>query len=171
MGQWINSDGLVVRLGSTEAEITRWGQISDGGSQLVWEGPIDLVNLTSASAVLEDAQDVVIPSGIMMFEVIVTTEIAATGTGATLNLGTIRQDRTTADTPNGFLAAAPLTDFATVGSVKKYTVGVTGIGGYAGVALTNSGVLCADYDTAAFTAGRIWVRIEAEVKRPSPSNA
>lgn len=171
MGQWINSDGLVVRLGTTEAEVTRWGQISDGGSTLIWEGSIDLVNLGSASAILEDAQDVVFPSGIMTFEVTVGTEIAATGTGATLNLGLIKQDRTSVGSATGFLSAAPLTDFATVGSLKKYAVGVTGIGGYAGVSTTYAGVLCADYDTAAFTAGRIWIRIAAEVPRPSPSNA
>lgn len=170
MAVWTNNDGLRVKLGTTEAEVTRGGWLNTNGDQ-VCEFVIDLANLGSASAKLEDTDDVIFPSGFMTTQVEVINETAATGSNATLNLGLLRQDYSTADDADGFLAAAPRTDWDAVGETLVYRVGTTGAGAYLGVPLTNAGVLCADYDTAAFTAGRIRVRIYGYVKRPSPSNA
>lgn len=176
MSLWTNSDGLRVRLGTTEAEVTRGGFINSDANT-TYEFVIDLVNLGSASAELEDVQDFVIPAGFVFYEVRIVTETAVTGTNATLNIGLNKQDRSTAYDATAFLAAAPRTDWATVGTSFTYKVGVTGIGTKVGVAIVDSAdahaglTLCADYDTAAFTAGRIRVQLIGEFKRPTPSNA
>lgn len=170
MAQWTNSDGLVIRLGTTEAEVTRGGEVSVLGSDRVFEFVVDLANVASSSAVLEDTQEILIPKNFVVNEVEVFTETAATGTGATLNIGLIQQDLTTAISTTALLAAAPRTDWATAGSKFSYKIGTTGIGASVGAALANTGYLTAFYSTAAFTAGRIRVRVIGEVKRPSPSN-
>ena len=170
MGQWINSDGLVIRLGTTEAEVTRGGELNTLGDR-VWEFVIDLANLGSASAVLEDTQDIVFPSGFMFTEVEIINETAATSGGsATLNLGLIRQDLSTTYDTDGLVAAAALSTFDAVGETSVLRVGSSGAGAFLGVPLTYAGYLVADYDTAAFTAGRIRVRVKGYVKRPSASN-
>lgn len=156
----------------TEAEITRAGELSsEQGDFRIWEVIIDLVNTTTGSAILEDTQDVVFPSGLFIDDVTVFAEVAATSGGsATLNIGLIRQDRSTTYDASAFLAAAPLADYNAVGKQKQYAIGVTGVGTKTGTVLANSGVLVADWDTAAFTAGRIRVLIRGHIPRPSPSN-
>lgn len=170
MSQWINSDGLVVRLGTTEAEVTRGGELSTSGDR-VWEFIIDLANLGTASAILEDTQDLVFPSGLFITKVEVMNEVAATGTNAVLNLGLMRQDRSTAYAAAGLLSAAPRTDWDAAGETLTYAIGTTGVGTLVGTSTANAGVLCADYDTAAFTAGRVRVRVFGEVVRPNASIA
>lgn len=171
MAEWINNDGLRVRLGVTEAEVTRGGEFEMDGGLRVYESTIDLANLGSSSALLEDSWNIVLPSGFNIVEVDVTNETAATSGGsATLNLGLVRQDTTTTYDADGILAVAPLADYDAVGETKSYRVGVTGAGAFFGVPLVNAGFLVADYDTAAFTAGRIRVLIKGYIKRPSASN-
>ena len=170
MSVWTNSDGLRVKLGTTEAEVTRGGWLNTTGD-LVCEFVIDLANLGSSSAKLEDTDDVIFPSGFVPVEVEVINETAATGANATLNLGLLdATDYSTAIDADGLLAAAPRTDWDAAGETLIYRVGVTGAGALLGTALTDGGVLCADYDTAAFTAGRIRVRVKGYVKRPNASN-
>lgn len=170
MAQWTNSDGLVIRLGNTEAEVTRGGEVNVFGSDRVIEFIVDLANVGSSSAILEDTQDILIPKNFVINEVEVFTETAATGANATLNLGLIQQDLTTAISTTAILAAAPRTDWATAGTKFSYKIGVTGVGASVGAALANTGYLTAFYSTAAFSAGRIRVRVIGEIKRPSATN-
>jgi hypothetical protein len=178
MGTWVNKDGLVVRLGTTEAEVTRAGWFSDDTVNSMFEVVIDLANVGSSDALLEDTQDIVIPSGFLPYEVRILTETAATGSSATLNVGLWQQsDRSTVLSSTALLAAAPRTDWATVDTSFTYKVGTTGVGNKVGAPLASvtadahSGyILSASYSTAAFSAGRIRVQVVGEFARPSPSN-
>lgn len=172
MGLWTNSDGLRVKLGTTEAEVGRGGELNKGGTFREWEFVVDLTAAADASALVPDTDNIHFPVGFMLQEIEVTNETAATSGGsATLNLGLVRKsDYSTAIDVDGFLAVAPLADYNAVGETKTYRVGVTGIGALAGVPLTNSGVLVWDYETAAFTAGRLKIVVRGYIKRPSASN-
>lgn len=171
MAQWINSDGLAIRLGNTEAEVTRGGEVNSFGPDRIWEFVVDLANLGSATAVLEDTQDILLPAGLFISEVEIVNETAATSGGsATLNLGLIRQDLSTTYDADGLVAAAALSTFDSAGETSVLRVGSSGAGAFLGTALAYTGYLVADYDTAAFTAGRLLVRVKGYVKRPSATN-
>lgn len=172
MALWTNSDGLRVKLGNTEAEVGRGGLLNTFTGDIEYEFVIDLANAADASALVPDTDNIVIPTGFVLREVQVTNEVAATGANATLNLGLVRStDYSTAYDIDGILVAAPRTDWDAVGETKLYQVGVTGIGALAGVATaTYPTVLVYDYETAAFTAGRIRVVIRGNVLRPAASH-
>lgn len=171
MAEWINSDGLRIKLGNTEAEVTRGGELPSAGAMREFEFQITLTTLATGTALLADTTGIIIPSGFWVEEVEVFNENAATSGGsATLNLGLVRQDATTTYDADGFLAAVALTSYDTVGESIRYRVGTTGAGAFIGTALTYSGYLVADWDTAAFTAGELRVVIRGWVKRPAASN-
>lgn len=171
MGEWINNDGLRVWIGTTEAEVTRAGEQQAYDGTRIFETIIDLANLGTASALLEDTRTTVLPSGLRIDEIEIINETAATSGGsATLNLGLVRQDTTTTYDADGFVAAAALTTFDTAGETSVIRVGSSGAGAFLGTSLANAGFLVADYDTAAFTAGRLRVRIKGHVPRPSATN-
>lgn len=170
MAEWINSDGLRVRLGNTEAEVTRGGEVQ-GTDKRQFVFIIDLANLGSSSALIEDTTGILIPSGLRIDEVEVLNETAATSGGsATLNLGLVRQDTTTTYDADGLLAVAPLADYNAAGETIVYRIGTTGVGALVGTTLAYTGYLVADYDTAAYTAGRIRVTVRGHVPRPNASN-
>lgn len=171
MAEWINNDGLRIQIGVSEAEVTRSGEQAMNDGRRIFETVIDLANLGSSTALLEDTRTTVLPSGLRIDEIQVINETAATSGGsATLNLGLVRQDATTTYDADGFLAAAPLADFNLAGETLIYRIGTTGAGAFIGTTLANAGFLVADYDTAAFTAGRLLVRIIGHVPRPNASN-
>lgn len=171
MAEWINSDGLRVRLGTTEAEVTRGGELPGAGEFRSTTFNITLTNLGSSSALVPDTTGILIPSGARIHDVTVVNLTAATSGGsATLNLGLVDQDTTTAIDIDGLLVAAPLADWNAAGETKVYTIGVTGVGALVGTTLSNTGYLVADYDTAAFTAGELRVTIRYFVPRPAASN-
>lgn len=172
MGLWTNSDGLRVKLGTTEAEVGLGGELNKGGTFLEWEFVVNLASAADASALIPRTDNIIFPVGFMLQEVEVTNETAATGTNATLNIGLVRQsDYSTVYDVDGILAAAPRTDWDAVGETKTYRVGVTGIGSAVGVPIaTYPCVLVYDYETAAFDAGRIKVVVRGYIKRPSTTN-
>lgn len=173
MGLWTNSDGLRVKLGNTEAEVGRGGELNVNSSFHEWEFTVDLTDAGSASALVPDTDNIVFPVGFVLKEVEVTNLVAATSGGsATLNLGLVRaSDYSTAYDADGFLAVAPLADYNAAGEVKLYQVGVTGIGALAGVATaTYPTVLVWDYDTAAYTAGRLKIVVRGSILRPAASH-
>lgn len=172
MALWTNNDGLRVKLGNTEAEVGRGGELNKGGTFREWEFSLDLVNAATGSALIPDTDNIIFPVGFVLTEVEVVNEVAATGTNAVLNIGLVRaSDYSTAYNADGILAAAPITDWDAVGETKTYRVGVTGIGDQVGVATaTYPTVLVYDYDTAAFTAGRVKVIIRGSILRPAASH-
>jgi hypothetical protein len=171
MAEWINSDGLRVRLGNTEAEVTRGGELPSAGEYRKFEFQITLTTAGTASALIPDTTGIIIPSGFRIESVTTIAETAATSGGsAVLNVGLVRQDTTTTYDADGFLAAVALTSHDAAGETVIYRVGTTGAGAFIGTTLANSGYLVFDYDTAAYTAGELRVIIEGYVLRPAASN-
>jgi hypothetical protein len=156
---WLDSDGLYHKFGTTKTTANTAGEYEFDGALHFMECTIDLTTLgaTNGGNILSDVTE--LPSGVIVSEIQLLTETAATGSGAVLNLGLIRQDRTTELDFNGFVAALAVTAFATLGTKVVINVGSTGAGALLGTVLANAGLLVADYDTAAFTAGKLKVRI------------
>ncbi len=159
---WVNSDGLVVKLGTIEATAGRAGQYSDPlGGQHITEIAVNLVDVVLADGGTILDYNTIIPKGANIQKVEVETLVAVTGTSAVLNIGLSRSDLTTELDWNGLGTAAALTQtaMAAKGTVLTYIKGTANAGVLLGTALANNGILTADYDTAAFTAGRIAIRV------------
>jgi hypothetical protein len=156
-----NGDGLSLKLGVVEGQSGRAGEYNTFGPQTVYEFAINLADLTSASAILD--YNTTFDKGLLIEKVEVQTVVAVTGTNAALNLGLIRLDDTTTYDVDGLGKAAALTQtaMADVGNVLTYVDGTSNAGDFVGTILANAGRLVGDYDTAAFTAGRVVVRVYA----------
>jgi len=170
MAEWINSDGLRVRFGVEEGFVTRGGELTEAGHQLTWELTLSLTDFLTGSALVPRTTGIVFPAGVFIDEVSVENEVAAVGTNATLNLGLVRTDTTTVYDVDAFLSAAPRTDWDVAGETKVYSPGITGVGSSVGTVLPYPGVLVGDWDTAAFTAGKIRVIIKGHVPLPNITN-
>lgn len=156
---WLNNDGLYIKTGYEQAAgPTLAGEIKTYGRLREIEVKINLTSLGTGSTILSDVT--YFPKGARIEEVEVVTETAATSGGAAvLNLGLIRTDRTTAYDADGFIAALAITTHDAAGEKTVLRVGSTGAGAFIGTTLANVGLLVADYDTAAYTAGVLKVRI------------
>lgn len=158
---WFNSDGLLVKFGTNEAAAGvagEYGFLTDGNVHVLEVRLLTLETIPDSTQTILD-ENAWLPDNARIEWIDVINTEAATGTNATLDLGLIRFDRTTELDYDGLLANAPLTDWDTLGETKHYMVGVTGAGALVGTVLTNPGYLVATYDTAAFTAGSLWIRI------------
>lgn len=160
MSTWTNNDGLYIRFGTTESEVTNAGSYSTGvAGQHVTEVRIpDATDITADPSIL--ANSTIIPAGATISKVEVISETAATSDGsAVLNVGLIRLDRTTELDYEAFVKAAPVADFAADGNIVTYTQGSDEHGDLVGTKLVYAGLVTADYTTAAFTAGEFVIRI------------
>ena len=172
MGLWTNADGLRIKLGTTEAEVTRGGELNAFGADRQFEFVVDLANLASSSTLLEDTSNIIFPTGFVTTEVVLINETAADSSGdtATLTLGLKKaSDYSTALDADAFAAAVAQSTIDAAGETNVIRTGSTGAGSSLGVALTEPGVLAGSYGTEAFTAGRIRVTVKGYIKRPSAS--
>jgi hypothetical protein len=156
---WYNSDGLLVKFGRTQGTATVAGEYRTTGPQRMVEVSIDnMTTLGTTETILSDV--VVIPKSHRIEKIeIVTTTAVTSGGSATLDIGLIRTDRTTAYDDDGFVAALALASFNAAGETAVLTNSVTGAGALVGTTLANNGYITASYNTAAFTAGAIKIRI------------
>jgi hypothetical protein len=154
---YLNSDGLYVKVGTEKATPTLAGEYCFFGPLHCIEVKINLATLVTGSAIINDVTQ--FPVGAFIEEIEVVAEVLGVGATATLNLGLIRTDRTTAYNAAGFLTALPLTSFDAAGEKTVVRVGSTGAGAFLGTSLANTGLLVADWDTAAMTAGTVKIRI------------
>lgn len=156
---WSNSDGLYIKFGTEEGTAGRAGEYSTLGPQRFVELFIpDMTKLGLTAAIQED--NVVLPKGARIEKIEIITQTAVTSGGAAvLNIGLIRTDRSTELDYDGLVAAAALATFNAAGETVTFTNGTTAAGALVGTTLANNGYLTADYDTAAFTAGAIRVRV------------
>lgn len=170
MGVWVNNDGLRIKLGNSEAAVTRGGEIRTGGETRVYEVRFGLTALGTTEAV--QAYGVLIPSGFFIEQVEVVASVAATSGGAaTLDVGLIRQDGTTAYDDDGLVAALGLAQINGAGEKNILTQGGSTTGALVGTALANTGLITASYNTAAFTAGEVTVRVKGYQPWPAVTNS
>lgn len=157
-GNWYNSDGLYLQYGTSKSTVEPVGEYKTYGDFREINVRLDLTTLTSSAAII--ANNLKFPIGMRIAQINVITDTAATGTGATLDIGLQKDDRSTELDYNGLVAALPLTSLDSVGETTSITVGGTGAGALLGTTLTDVGsYLTANYNTAAFTAGTVDVRI------------
>lgn len=155
---WMNPDGLHLKTGTEEATLSTAGEYRNDGPYHVAEVTIhDMTDLGTAAAIQDDVT--FIPKGARIDRVDVVTETLATGTNAVLNVGLIRRDRSTAIDADGLVAALPVASMATAGETTSLVADATYAGTSIGLTLANNGYITADYDTAAFTAGKVIIRV------------
>jgi hypothetical protein len=170
MGVWYNNDGLRIKLGTSEAAVTRGGEYSVDGDSREYEVRFAVTPLGTSEAI--QAYGVLIPSGFFIERVEVVTNVAVTSGGsATLDVGLIRQDTTTAYDDDGLVAALAIASFNAAGEKVILTNGSTSAGALIGTALANTGLITASYNTAAFTAGEITVRVFGYQPWPAVTNS
>ncbi len=159
MGTWFNGDNLYKKFGTTKATPANGGEYVTTGELREYVFQITLTDLTTTAAIVNDVN--FFPTGVRIQEIEIETVTAATSSGsATLNIGLQRVDRSTEIDYDGFVAALALTAFDAAGETQTIRVGSTGAGALLGTATSQVGYVTADYDTAAFTAGVIRVRIK-----------
>jgi hypothetical protein len=155
---WLNADGLYLKYGVDKATATTAGEYRKDGALREMEFKITLTGLATGSTILADTTQ--LPKNMRIEEVEIVAETAATSGGsAALNIGLIREDRTTTYDADGLVAALALTAIDADGEKTVLRVGSTGAGTLIGETLANTGLLVADYDTAAYDTGVIVVRI------------
>lgn len=165
---WQNSDGLRVKFGPAEADRTGAyvGEYArPDGSEHIINATVDLATVAASTTPYILSPTVSIPNGAFIKSVEVTVLVETAGVNANLDLGLIDQDSATELDFDGLLAAADEfnggTDVGETVLFQRNESGVTTEGGVLlGTALTNTGLLTTRYDTAAFTAGRLSIRIK-----------
>ncbi len=156
---WYNSDGLYVKFGTEEATVGKVGMHKMAGPQHMVEVFVPDMTALATGATIWD-YNTVIPKNARIEKIEVITQTAVTSGGsATLNVGLIRTDITTELDYDGFVAALAIASFNAVGETVSITAGATSAGALLGTTLSNNGYITIDYDTAAFTAGAIRIRI------------
>lgn len=158
---WLNPDGLVTYFGTDEGQASTVGEYRTLGRRRQYEVDLDLTSLpTQASGnvqILDSSWH--LPAGcfIESLEIFTTKETA--GTNANLNIGLVKTDGTVYD-DDGILAAGDDFNGGTdLGTTYTYVKGTTDAGALVGTKLAYNGYLCAQPDTADFTAGVIKILI------------
>jgi len=157
---WFDNTGLYQKYGIDQTIPMAGGEYRNDAALREIEFKITLSSVPLATGTIVPGTDnIFMPAGMFIEEVQVVADVLATGATAVLNLGLIRTDRTTEIDFDGLLTAAPLANIDTAGERVTYTKGVAGAGPLIGTVTANVGHFVADYDTAAFTAGVITVRV------------
>lgn len=152
MGTWNNDDGLHIRYGETEVVTTKGGAKPPVGGLNHFEVVVELADLSTTAAIV--GEGLLIPNNHQVVGVDVFMEVAATSGGsATLDVGLVDQDRSTAIDDDGLVAALALASIDAEGDSLSLVQGSTGHGALVGDVITNTGYVTASYNTAAFTAG------------------
>lgn len=163
MGAFLHSDGVYQKYGVTKAVPAIGGEYCNVGGLREIEIRVDLTTLTQTETILSDVT--LVPKMRIQEVEIITTTAAATGTA--IDVGLIREDRTTEIDYDGLLAAAPIAVMNSAGERTIYTsvttvpATQTGTGALIGTTLTNPGYISASRtDATAFTAGIIVIKIK-----------
>jgi len=175
-GVWNNNDNLTLFYGTQKAVSEQGGDFLSYGDTREIEVLIpDMTKLTTLPLIQSFTTFFPEVNGtqyILIEEVSMVTEVAATGSGAVLSVGlgyptaggsTLPLPVTAIDNA-AFITAFPVTSFATLGTKNIWTVGTTYGGDYIGNAITlpattHKSYITALYTTAAFTVGAVRIRI------------
>lgn len=158
---WVDNTGLVQEWGLEQTVNSKGGEYRNNSKEREIELTIDLATLTEAETVLDN--NITFPTSVKITEIEIFVETAA-ATGTAIDLGFVRQDRTTEIDFDGLLAAF-VTATMTVGNKIVLRKGGTQAGAMvgSGVATTLPAYFtCSRTSATAFTAGRIKVTIRYE---------
>lgn len=160
MATWTNPDGLLVLYGTDAAKIDNGGEYRNDGVYRLTEIGFNLAPLTTTAA---QVSRVKVGKGIVVEKVEVVADVAATSGGsATLDIGLLSTDGTTVNDDDGLVAALPLANINVVGETNTLTAGVSLAGALVGTTLSSADGymhITASYNTAAFTAGNVKLRL------------
>lgn len=159
---WLNSDNLYIKFGPDASGPTPGGEYRMPGDLREIETKIDLTTLTSTSAIVAD--QIYIPKGVIVEEVQIEVQTAATSGGSpTLDIGYIQSsDRSTVISNTAFINAEVLSGVLdTLGKKITYTVGTAKVGGVVGTttSATQVGMISARANVTTFTAGVVIFRL------------
>lgn len=155
MGSYFDTDGLYRQYGTTKAVPTTAGDYQMPGEWRAMELTIDLTTLTTSPVI--QANTTIFPTNCFIEEVIVDTDVAATG-GTSFSVGLVGLDRSTVDSNTKFVNAALLATHDAIGEKTILTQGSTGAGSGIGNTVTNPGYITA-LAAGTYTAGKVKVRI------------
>lgn len=160
---WLNADGLYVKFNGSAGTATTAGQYAAEGDRSITELEIDLSKLTvTPGTILFD--NVLIPKDAWVEKIAVRVVVGATSSGdadtGTFDLGLVRADRSTEIDNNGLIEAMVEDDMDTVGTEQVLTTHTAGKGGaLMNTQIANTGYISGNYNTTAFTAGKVRVII------------
>lgn len=125
----------------------------------VMEFALDLTTVGTSATIIDDVS--IFPKNMRIQEVEVVCHTAADSTSdtATLNLGFIALDRSTEVDFDGLLATYDQSRMDAAGEKNTVILAGTDAGAKIGASLTSPAYVCADWDTEAFTAGVVIIRI------------
>ena len=159
MPTWTNNDGLTIYYGASESVPATGGEYESDGLWREVEVKLDLTTLTSTAGTV--VSRVQIPFGYQLGRVEVIADTAATSGGsATLDVGFKLMAAGTENDYNGAVAALPLANINVDGELNRLDPGVSYAGALVGkvVEADEVSLVTANYNTAAFTAGKVRVR-------------
>lgn len=155
---WRNSDGLNVWFGTAEGQPGKGGELQTPTNTRMIEWVITLTDLTSSAQFIDT--HVTVPQGAFIEKVEIVTLVAATSGGsATLNIGLKGTDESTNVSDTALVSALALTTHDAAGETTELVVGSTGAGSSIGAATAANNHLTAKYGTAAYTAGKVVVKV------------
>lgn len=148
---WVNNDGLPVKFAEDTSVSQNGGESTTDGNDRVVTIRFDYTDLAATGTEAIIAEGVTIPDGAHLVSADITvTEAFTSGGAATLTLGLIDTDRSTAYDADGIDATIALTPLNAVGKT------VSCDGAVIGTTISNGGTalhVTATEGTAAFTAG------------------
>lgn len=154
---WNNPYGPYQKFGPDKATPKKAGEYVTTGGMREIEVRLDLTDLTETETIVDDT--VFIPAGVRLHEVEVITTTAA-ATGAAIDVGTIKTDRSTEIDYDGLLAAFPTASMNADGEVNSVVIGHTYVGADIGTTTAYKGYITASRTTStAFTAGEVVLKI------------
>lgn len=155
---WYNNDGLYVKFGQEEGTVGILGEVRTSAVNRELVVTLDLTTLASTDTILD--YTTYLPSDAFIEEVTVESLVSATSGGsATLSVGLYKSDTTTAISATGLVSALALATIGNAGTRNILTLGSTGAGAKIGSTPGFPALISAKYGTAAFTAGKVSIRI------------
>ena len=156
---WYNSDGLYVKFGQEEGQVGVLGEVRTASVNRELVLTLDLTTLASTDTILD--YTTFLPKDAFIESVVIETlALATSGGSATLSVGLYKSDMTTAISATALVAAMPVATIGDAGTRTTLTLGSTGAGAKIGSTPGFPALLSAKYDTAAFTAGVVSIRIQ-----------
>lgn len=158
---WVDNSGLRQEWGTEQTVNSAGGEYANNGDLRYMDIKLNLTQLTATPTLIPGGANIFFPAGVRIERVEVIVDTAGTSGGlATLDVGLQRTDLSTEIDYQAFVKGAAVATL-TAGQVITITKGSTAVGDLVGTGTStaNVGYITANYNTAAFTAGVLHVRI------------